>query len=137
MTHTLRRSLAAGVLLLAAAYAYAAEAVESIRDPLNYSLKHYSFIVGTALLGGVVSWYTKVRRGEIGAFSVMHLIGELATSAFAGLLCFWIMESLHSPALVTASMVGIAGHAGARAISGFEQWAQRRWGSTAGRDERP
>jgi len=99
----------------------------AIKDPLNYPLKQYGFMLATALLGGLVSWYAKVRKGEISAWNVMQLIGELCTSAFAGLVAFWVCEYLNSPPLLTASLVGMAGHMGTRAIQTFEQFAQRRW----------
>ena len=62
------------------------------KGPLDYSLKQYGFILGISLLGGVVSWSHKVRKGDAQAWNVMQLIGELATSAFAGLLAFWLCE---------------------------------------------
>jgi hypothetical protein len=99
------------------------------KDPLAYPLKQYGFILGTALLGGLVSWYAKVRKGEIPAWNITQLIGELATSAFAGLLAFWFCELSGAPQLLTASLVGIAGHMGTRAITTFEAFAQRRWGA--------
>lgn len=88
-------------------------------------------MLGTALLGGLVSWYAKVKRGELRGWSLMQLIGELSTSAFAGLLCFWLCEFANTPQLVTVSLVGIAGHMGTRAISAFEAYAEKRWGITA------
>lgn len=99
------------------------------RDPLSYSLRQYALMLGIALLGGIVSWYAKVRRGEVRAWSILQLVGELATSAFAGLMAFWICEQLASPPLLTASLVGIAGHMGTRAIAALETFAQRRWGA--------
>lgn len=98
------------------------------KDPLNYPLKQYGFMLATALLGGLVSWYAKVRKGEAQAWNVMQLVGELCTSAFAGLIAFWVCEYSGSPPLLTASLVGIAGHMGTRAITAFESFAQRRWG---------
>jgi len=99
------------------------------KDPMDYPLKQYGFLLGTALLGGLVSWSAKVRKGEVQAWQLTHLVGELCTSAFAGLLAFWLCEWASTPALLTASFVGIAGHMGARAIQTFEAFAQRRWGS--------
>jgi hypothetical protein len=116
------------MLLPAIAYAQA-----TLKDPLNYPLRQYGFMLGTALLGGLVSWYAKVRKGEIAAWSINQLIGELATSAFAGLLAFWLCESMSLAPLVTASLVGIAGHMGTRAIQGLENFAQKRWPFIAGR----
>jgi len=99
------------------------------KDPLSYPLKTYGFMLAIALLGGLVSWITKVRNGDAKAWNVMHLIGELCTSAFAGLLAFWLCEASGITALWTAPLVGISGHMGTRAISAFETWAAKKWGA--------
>ena len=115
------------LMLLAMAVAMPAAAAD--RDPLEIPLKQYAVVLAVAVLGGLVSFYAKVKSGSVAAFNVMHLIGELATSAFAGLLAFWISESVGAPQLVTICLVGVAGHMGARAIGIFEEWAARRWGT--------
>lgn len=117
------------VVLLIALHALPASA--SDRDPLDFPLRQYAFILAISLLGGMVSWYAKVRQGTVQAWNVMHLIGELATSAFAGLLAFWFCAWANTPPLIAAALVGVAGHMGARAIGAFEEWAQRKFGSTA------
>lgn len=99
------------------------------RDPLDYPVRQYIFLLGVALLGGLVSFYNRVRSGTAQAWSVMHLVGELATSGFAGLLAFWMCAYAGTPQLVTAALVGVAGHMGTRAIAVFEEWAARRFGS--------
>lgn len=102
--------------LLAPAFAFAQQAVTH-KDPLNYPLKQYAFLLGLAVLGGFVSWYSRVRKGEIAAWNVQHLIGELATSAFAGLIAFWLCEWSNLPPVLTAAIVGVSGHMGTKAIS--------------------
>lgn len=102
-------------------------AQDVLKDPLRYSLRDYGLILAVALLGGLVSWYAKVRRGEIPGYSVMQLIGELATSAFAGLISFWLCEWAGFPQLLTVAMVAISGHMGTAAIQQFEKFAARRF----------
>jgi hypothetical protein len=102
------------------------------KTPLQYSLSEYGLMLSVALLGGLVSWFAKVRSGEIGKFSLTHLIGELATSAFAGLLAFWICEWGGFPQLLTAAIVGISGHAGTAAIQNLEKMAERRLQAVTG-----
>ncbi len=99
------------------------------KDPLAYPLKQYGFMLGTAIFGGLVSWIAKVKRGEAKAWNLLALIGELAISAFAGLLCFWICAASGISIEWTVPLVGIAGHMGTRAISAFEDFAQRKWGA--------
>jgi hypothetical protein len=95
-------------------------------DLTNYSLKHWGFILGMALLGGLVNWWGQVRRGEIPAAKISNLVGELATSAFAGLVCFFICEWANFPQLLTAAMTGIFGHMGTRGVSVLEKWAENK-----------
>lgn len=106
-------------------------ALPTVKDPLSYSLKQYGFVLGTALLGGMVSWYAKVRDGKVQPWNISQLIGELTTSAFAGLMAFWVCELLNAPPLLTPALVGIAGHMGTRAISAFEDAARRRFDAAA------
>ena len=121
------RALAAAVLALATS-AYAADPV---KDPFNYPLKQYALVLAMALLGGLVSWIAKVRAGTVRAWNLMSLVGELCTSALAGLLCFWLCEWQGFNPLLTASLVGIAGHMGTRALLMAERVAEKRWGVIA------
>jgi len=104
------------------------------RDPLDVPLRQYAFLLAVALLGGLVSWYAKVRSGTVRAWHISTLVGELATSAFAGLVAFWLCTAATVPPMVTAALVGVAGHMGTRAIVLLEHWAERRFG---GRDMAP
>lgn len=97
------------------------------KDPMSYPLKTYGFMLFVAVLGGFVSFYAKVRRGEVAGLSLMHLVGEITTSAFAGLLVFWLCEYLNMPQILTAPLVGVSGHMGAKAISLIEDTAKRRF----------
>lgn len=101
-------------------------AFAQVKNPLDYPLKQYGLILGIALLGGIVSWYSKVKRGELSPFSLHHLMGELVTSALAGLLCFWLCEWAGFPPLLTAALAGVAGHMGTKAITLLEEWATKR-----------
>lgn len=106
-----------------------AQAVEPVsRDDLDLSLHTLAFIVGMSLFGGLVSWFAKVRAGKIPGWSLMHLIGELCTSAFAGFLCFLLCDQLGISLKVTIGLVGVAGHMGTRAINAFESFAAKKWG---------
>lgn len=105
-----------------------AQAQNAVRNPLDYSLKQYGLVLGFALLGGFVGWYNKVRAGVIPGWSINHLIGELCTSAFAGLITFWICEWANFAPLLTAAFTGVMGHMGTRGVSLLEEFASKRFG---------
>lgn len=102
------------------------------KGPLDYSLKQYGLTLAIALLGGLVSWLAKVRKGEASPWNIMQLVGELCTSAFAGLMAFWLCEWSGAPSLLSAALTGIAGHMGTRAISVFEEFAAKKFGVKEG-----
>lgn len=102
------------------------------KGPLDYSVKQYGLTLGVALLGGLVNWMAKVRAGQANAWNVMQLVGELCTSAFAGLLAFWLCEWSNAPPLLSVTLTGIAGHMGTRAIGAFEEFAKKRFGVKEG-----
>jgi len=97
------------------------------KDPTTYSLITYLWVTGLAAWGGLVNFYRKLKSGETRAFNVAELIGEIATSAFAGLITFWLCEASEINRLLTAALVGISGHMAGQAIHQFERWAQSRF----------
>ena len=96
-----------------------------LKTPVSYSLQEYGIVLGTALLGGMASWYMKVRRGEILVWNLAALIGELCVSAFAGLIAFWLCEYANFNPLLTSAIVGMSGHAGAKGLNWLEVMGQR------------
>ena len=100
--------------------------VASQRDPFSYPIKQWALILGIALFGGLASWWLKVRRGEIGAHSLGYLIGELTIAAFTGVITFFVCEYLALHPMLTAAVVGLSGHMGARAIALLEKFVEKR-----------
>jgi hypothetical protein len=97
------------------------------KDPTTYSLITYAWVFALSSWGGVVSFWRKLRDGNARPFNIMELIGEIFTSAFAGVLTFWLCEASGMDALLTAAFVGISGHMGSRAIGQMEHWASKRF----------
>ncbi len=96
----------------------------------------YWWVLVLAGWGGIVNYIRKIRAGEVSRFSVTELIGELATSGFAGLLTFMICQAAGFEELVTAVMVGISGHMGARGIYAAEKFAESWAAKRLGIDDR-
>lgn len=97
------------------------------KDPGNYSLLTYLWVFGWSTFGGLVSYLRKVREGIVHPISITEFVGEIVTSAFVGVITFWLCELAEFSPLLTAALVGISGHMGSRAIFLFEQWAERRF----------
>lgn len=75
-----------------------------------------------------MNFYRKVKLGKSKPFNIMELVGELATSAFAGVLTFLLCEYANIAPLMTAALVGISGHMGSRTIALMEHWAAEKFG---------
>lgn len=97
------------------------------KDPTSYSLITYGWVFILAILGGIVNFMRKLQDGHTRAFNVVEFIGEIVTSAFAGVITFWMCEHAGFSGLVTAAFVGVAGHMGSRALFMFEEYLQTKF----------
>lgn len=96
------------------------------KDPLDYHIFTYLWVIGLSVLGGIVSFMRKLRLGIVRRFSIVEFIGELVTSGFVGVVTFWLCEEAGIAPLYAAVMVGIAGHMGTRLIFLMECWLEKR-----------
>lgn len=104
------------------------------RNPFDYSVLTYLWVMGLSGFGGAVNFSRKLRAGRTSVFRLTEFLGELLTSSFAGLLTFWLCESAGIDKLVAAVMIAISGHMGSRAIYRIEYWLEHR---IAGQQEAP
>lgn len=118
------------IALLAALHLAPAWAAD--RHPLDIPLREYLLVLAFSVLGGFVSWYTRLKSGHARAFSILTAVGETCTSVLAGLVTFFACTYFDTPQLLTVSCVALAGHMGARAIAAFELAMQRRFGHVVG-----
>ena len=122
----------AALAALAVSAALAQETTTTtVKGPLDYPAKQYGLILGVSLLGGLVAWGNKVRQGHLRAWNLMALIGELATASLAGLLCFWACEWAGFAPNLTASLTGLAGYMGTRALALAEKKVEQRFTRTS------
>lgn len=108
---------------LLALVAHQARAQET--NPLDQPIRNWLFILFMALLGGFVSWYMKVKKGELAPTNIFALVGEGMVSALAGLLAFLVCDYFGAPLGITGAAAGFAGHAGAKTLAIGEVWLQR------------
>lgn len=97
------------------------------KSPENYALLTYLWVFGLSVLGGVVSFMRKVKEGHARAWNFAELFGEIATSAFAGVMTFYLCEWSGFAPLATAAFVGIAGHMGSRSIKVLEGFFETKF----------
>lgn len=90
------------------------------KDPTNYSILTYMWVFGLSAWGGIVSFFGKVKEGATSKFNFKELIGEVATSAFSGVITFYLCEASGFSPLWTAVLVGVSGHLGTRGIDRME-----------------
>lgn len=100
--------------------------------PLDYSVAEYGLLLAVAVLGGAAGWYGRFKAAPSWPkVTVAHLVGELTTSAFAGLIAFWLCSLGGAPELLTISVVGMAGHMGGRFLMLVEGVLEKRIASKA------
>ena len=97
------------------------------KDPTTISLLTYGWVILLSIWGGVVHNIRKVREGTSNRFSISELIGDVVTSGFAGIITFYLCEAAGTPSFITAAMVGISGHMGARALFLLEELLRKRF----------
>lgn len=94
--------------------------METPKSPETFGLLTYAWVIGLSALGGVVAFARKVKEGHARAWNFAELLGEIATSAFAGVITFYLCEWSGFHPLASAAFVGIAGHMGSRALFQLE-----------------
>lgn len=85
-------------------------------------------IIIVAVLGGIANFWRKANRGDVRPTNIAELVGECFISGFAGVLTYWAIHSWIGSPFIEAATVGIAGHAGSRAIFLIENWLAERAG---------
>lgn len=86
------------------------------KDPAAYDLLTYGWVLLLSVMGGVVAFLRKLREGHTRVFNLIEFIGELCTSAFTGVVTFYLCEAAQFPPVLTAALVGISGHMGSRSL---------------------
>lgn len=87
----------------------------------------WAWVTMLASAGGAVSYYQRFKNGLAAKFTFAELIGEMGTSAFTGWITFLLCNAAELDQTVSAALVGIAGHMGARLLFKLEQWATTRF----------
>lgn len=105
------------------------------KSPESYTYLTYLWVFGLSALGGAVSFLRKVKDGHARAWNFAEFFGEIFTSAFAGVMTFYLCEWSGFAPLATAAFVGIAGHMGSKAIAHLESFFETRFPNSKEGDE--
>ena len=74
-----------------------------------------------------MNFMRKVQSGQTRAWDYVAFVAEIATSAFTGVITFYLCERTGLDPLTTAALVGISGHMGSRALVMFESVLRARF----------
>lgn len=114
------------VLLVLCAYAFSTWAAQS-PPPISWQgFAELGPAILVALLGGAVAFISKVRAGDARRFNFVEFVGDMVTSAVSGLFFYWLCRGFEINEWVTAAVVGMAGHAGSRALFMLEKWVEAK-----------
>lgn len=125
--------LIVGVALALAAGDVLAQVVRTTdHGPFDLALlATYGWVVALSMLGGFASFYGKVKAGTARWVNLGEFFGELATSALAGLVTYWLCRWANLNEWLAAAFVAIAGHMGTRAVFMLEKLLERWLGRFA------
>lgn len=100
------------------------------KDPNNISIfgvaVAHAWVLLLSVLGGAVSYVHRVRTGMARRFNLPELIGDMFISGFVGIITFYLCRWAQLDDLLTAALVGIAGHMGSRALFLMEKVIERK-----------
>lgn len=92
---------------------------EVLKDPNNIPLGIYAFVVVLAAAGGAVRYLND--ETKLKSFSVARLSIDMITSAFAGLMTYWVTVYMNLNPTMGSMLVAIGGYLGVNAIREFEK----------------
>lgn len=95
--------------------------METPRGPEHIPIMTYLIVLILAGWGGVSAYLARLRSTPTMSFTFAELIGEVIISGFAGLLCFFLAESMGVDQLLTIMLVGVSGHMGTRFLHLLEK----------------
>lgn len=90
------------------------------KDPQTWSLTTWLLLIVMILLGGITSWYRRVKEGHARAFNLIELAGEFAISGLVGFTGFVVAQHYFSNDGMAAAAAGISAHFATRLIFSAE-----------------
>lgn len=90
------------------------------KDPTLWSVATWILFSMMSLLGGITSWYRRVKAGHTRAFNLVELAGEASISFFMGFIGFVSAEWYFDSYGIAAGMAGLSAHFATRLLFSAE-----------------
>jgi hypothetical protein len=106
-----------------------------LKDPTNYPIATYEWVIGISMLAGFVSFIEKMKLFRMKEFTwwglffmIVSLVCEAISSVFVGLMSFAICESYGIEQITSVAIVGLSAHMGTRAIMQMRKFMSKKLG---------
>lgn len=100
------------------------------KGPESIDLYTYAWVIWISTVGGIVAFMHKLLKKRTRKFNMLEFIGQCTTSAFSGVIAFWVCQYLEETGYLkhtlTPAIVGLAGHMGNRFITFLENGIMRK-----------
>jgi hypothetical protein len=103
---------------------------DSIKTTTGYGIAAWLWVIFLSVLGNVVSYIQKLKRGIIDRVSLIEFTAECAIAIFAGMVTFFLCDAAGMKPALTSALVAVAGHMGGRLIFQIEELGSKiitRW----------
>lgn len=90
-----------------------------LNDPSGISAATYGFVVLISSAGGAIRYFNN--ESKLKAFSFLRLCIDVTTSAFAGVMTYWVTVYMKIDPTFGSMLVAIGGFLGVNAIREFER----------------
>lgn len=90
------------------------------KDPTLWSIATWCLVVVMSLLGGLSSWYRRVKAGHARAFNLIELAGEMSISGLMGFVGFVVADWWVESQAIAAAAAGMSAHFATRLLFSAE-----------------
>lgn len=90
------------------------------KDPTLWSLTTWALVLVMSLLGGLTSWYRRVKAGHSRTFNIVELFGEMSISGLVGFCGFVVVQYQFDSQGIAAAAAGVSAHFATRLLFSAE-----------------
>lgn len=90
------------------------------KDPTLWGFATWLLLLVMSLLGGLTSWYRRVKAGHTRAFNLIELAGEMSISFFMGFVGFVVADWYFESHGIAAGAAGMSAHFATRLLFSAE-----------------